>query len=81
MTTNKANKDADANSTQHIESEGGTIALKSSHSDGEKSANFSYSVNYADGGLDQTLAVSGSSKVGKWTATGAVDYNIGYPML
>ena len=32
MTTNKANKDEDANSTQHVESEGGTIALKSSHS-------------------------------------------------
>ena len=78
MTTNKANKDDDANSTQHVESEGGTIALKSSHSDGDKSASLSFSVNYADGGLDQTLAVSGSNKVGKWTATGAVDYNLGF---
>jgi hypothetical protein len=52
--------------------------LKSSNSDGDKKATFSYSVDYADGGLDQVLSVSGSSKVGKWTTTGSVDYNIGF---
>jgi len=61
-----------------VGSEGGAITLKSSHSEGDKSATFSYSVDYADDGLDQTLSVSGSSKVGKWTTTGSVDYNIGF---
>ena len=77
QTTTKANADADAVSSMDVGSEGGAITLKSSHSDGDKSATFSYAVDYADGGLDQTLSVSGSSKVGKWTTTGSVDYNIG----
>jgi len=78
QTTTKANADADAVSSMDVGSEGGAITLKSSHSDGDKSATFSYSVDYADGGLDQVLSVSGSSKVGKWTTTGSVDYNIGW---
>jgi len=78
QTTTKANADADATSSMDVGSEGGAITLKSSHKDGDKSATFSYAVNYADGGLDQVLAVSGSSKVGKWTTTGSVDYNIGW---
>jgi len=76
--TVKPNKDEDAKSSMDVGSEGGAITLKSSHSDGDKSATFSYSVDYADGGLDQVLSVSGSSKVGKWTTTGSVDYNIGW---
>jgi len=76
--TVKPNKDEDAKSSMDVGSEGGAITLKSSHSEGDKSATFSYSVDYADGGLDQTLSVSGSSKVGKWTTTGSVDYNIGW---
>merc|ERR1711871_618874 len=71
-------KDADAVSSMDVGSEGGAITLKSSHSDGDKSATFSYAVDYADGGLDQVLSVSGSAKVGKWTTTGSVDYNIGW---
>ena len=78
QTTTKPSSDADAVSSMDVNSEGGAITLKSSNTDGDKSANFSYAVNYADGGLDQTLAVSGSSKVGKWTTTGSVDYNIGW---
>jgi len=78
QTTTKASADADATSSMDVGSEGGAITLKSSHKDGDKSANFSYAVNYDDGGLDQVLAVSGSSKVGKWTTTGSVDYNIGW---
>ena len=78
QTTTKTDKDADATSSMDVGSEGGAITLKSSHSEGDKSATFSYAVDYADGGLDQTLTVSGSSKVGKWTTTGSVDYNIGW---
>ena len=78
QTTTKANKDADAVSSMDVGSEGGAITLKSSHSDGDKSATFSYAVDYADGGLDQVLSVSGSAKVGKWTTTGSVDYNVGF---
>ena len=78
QTTTKANKDDDAVSSMDVGSEGGAITLKSSHSEGDKSATFSYSVDYADDGLDQVLSVSGSSKVGKWTTTGSVDYNIGW---
>jgi hypothetical protein len=78
QTTTKDSKDDDAISSMDVGSEGGAITLKSSHSDGDKSATFSYSVDYADGGLDQVLSVSGSSKVGKWTTTGSVDYNLGW---
>ena len=78
QTTTKPSSDADAVSSMDVNSEGGAITLKSAHTDGDKSATFSYAVNYADAGLDQTLAVSGSSKVGKWTTTGSVDYNIGW---
>jgi len=78
QTTTKDDKDADAVSSMDVGSEGGAITLKSSHSDGDKSATFSYSVDYADSGLDQVLSVSGSSKVGKWTTTGSVDYNLGW---
>ncbi len=78
QTTTKPSSDADAVSSMDVNSEGGAITLKSSNTDGDKSATFSYAVNYADAGLDQTLAVSGSSKVGKWTTTGSVDYNIGW---
>jgi predicted porin len=35
---------------------------------------FSYTVDW-DGDLDETLAVSGSSKVGDWTASGSVSYD------
>jgi len=78
QTTTKDNKDDDAVSSMDVGSEGGAITLKSSHSEGDKSATLSYSVNYADDGLDETLSVSGSAKVGKWTTTGSVDYDLGW---
>jgi len=78
QTTTTDNASADAKSSMDVGSEGGAITLKSSHSEGDKSATFKYAVDYADNGLDQVLSVSGSSKVGKWTTTGSVDYNIGF---
>ena len=55
-------------------SEGSSLKLASSHSDGNKSASLSYTIDW-DGNLDETIAVSGSQKVGNWTASGSVSYN------
>jgi len=55
-------------------SEGSSLKLASSHSDGNKSAALSYTIDW-DGNLDETIAVSGSQKVGNWTASGSVSYN------
>ena len=76
MTTVKANKDANALTGGGVSSDGGTITLSSSNSDGANSATLSYAVNWADSGLDETLSVSGSKKVGDWTGSGSVSYNL-----
>lgn len=76
MTTEKANKDANALTGGGVSSDGGTITLSSSNSDGANSTTLSYAVNWADGGLDETLSVSGSKKVGDWTGSGSVSYNL-----
>jgi hypothetical protein len=55
-------------------SEGGSLALKSSNTDGAKSVSLTYSLDW-DGNLDESLTVSGSNKVGDWTASGSVSYN------
>ena len=55
-------------------SEGSSLKLASSHSDGNKSASLSYTLDW-DGNLDETITVSGSQKVGNWTASGNVSYN------
>ena len=55
-------------------SEGSSLVLSSSHSDGPNSATLSYTIDW-DGNLDETIAVSGSKKVGEWTASGSVSYN------
>jgi len=59
-----------------VSDEGGGITLKSGHTDGAKSANLSYAVDWADGGLDEVLSVSGSSKVGDWTASAGTSFNL-----
>ena len=55
-------------------SEGSSLSLASSHSDGNRSASLSYTIDW-DGNLDETIEVSGSQKVGNWTASGSVSYN------
>ena len=55
-------------------SEGSSLKLASSHSDGKRSASLSYTIDW-DGNLDETIAVSGSQTVGNWTASGSVSYN------
>jgi len=56
-----------------VSSAGSSLTLKSSHTDGAKTASVTYVLDW-DGNLDETLTVSGSNKVGAWTASGSVAY-------
>ena len=56
-----------------VSSAGSSLTLKSSHTDGAKTASMSYVLDW-DGNLDETITVSGSNKVGAWTASGSVAY-------
>jgi len=67
---------ATAQSGGGVASDGGAITLSSSHTDGAKTASFSYALDW-DGNLDETVSMSGSNKVGDWTASGSVSYNRG----
>ena len=67
---------ATAGSGGGIGSDGGAITLSSSHTDGAKTASFSYALDW-DGNLDETVTISGSNKVGNWTASGDLSYNRG----
>jgi hypothetical protein len=79
QTTVKASKDSNALTGGGVSSEGGGITLSSSHTDGPKSVSMSYAVNWADAGLDETLSVSGSAKVGDWTASAGTSFNLDRP--
>ena len=57
-----------------VASDGGAITLSSSHTDGAKTASLSYALDW-DGNLDETVSMSGSNKVGDWTASGNLSYN------
>ena len=57
-----------------VSSAGSSLTLASSHTDGPNTASFTYVLDW-DGNLDETLTVSGSKKVGDWTASGAVSYS------
>ena len=70
ITTTQNNENANALSGGGVGSEGGGITLSSSHADGPNSSTLSYAVNWADSGLDETLSISGSRKVGDWTEIG-----------
>ena len=63
-------------SSSGFSSEGSGLTISSSNTDGANTATFSYTVDWDDD-LDETIAVSGSKKVGEWTASGAVSYNLG----
>jgi hypothetical protein len=76
QTTVKASSDSNALTGGGVASEGGGISLKSGHTDGAASANLTYAVNWADSGLDETLSVSGSKKVGDWTASAGTSFNL-----
>jgi hypothetical protein len=57
-----------------FDSEGSGLTLSSSHTDGPKTLTLSYALDY-DGNLDETITLSGSGKVGDWTASANVSYN------
>lgn len=57
-----------------ISSAGSSLTLASSHTDGAKTASLTYVLDW-DGNLDETISVSGSNKVGDWTASGSVSYS------
>ena len=72
QTTVKANTDSNALTGGGVSSEGGGITLSSSH----EGVSMSYAVDWADAGLDETLSVSGSAKVGDWTASAGTSFNL-----
>ncbi len=78
-TSTKSNSDADASSAgSGVSSTGSALTLKSANTDGDDTASFSYAADW-DGNLDQTITVTGSKKVGKWTGSANVSYNIDQP--
>ena len=79
QTTVKASKDSNALTGGGVSSEGGGITLSSSHTDGPKSVSMAYAVDWADAGLDETISVSGSAKVGDWTASAGTSFNLDRP--
>ena len=75
MTNTVSATGADANTAgSGFSSEGASLALTSSNTDGAKSVSVTYALDW-DGNLDESLTVSGSNKVGDWTASGNVSYN------
>ncbi|MDC0229409.1 hypothetical protein OAK48_00390 [Deltaproteobacteria bacterium] len=76
QTSVKANDDAtskEATIASGFSSAGASLTLASSHTDGANTTSFTYVLDN-DGNLDETLTVSGSRKVGEWTASGSVAY-------
>ena len=78
-TSTKASKDADAIGSGGVSSDVGAITLSSTNADGANTSTLSYAVDWADGGLDETLSISGSRKVGDWTASAGASYNLDRP--
>ena len=77
QTSTKANGLADtkeATTGTGFSSAGSGLTLASSHTDGPNTASLTYVLDW-DGNLDETLSVSGSNKVGDWTASGSVSYS------
>ncbi|MDE0905958.1 MAG: hypothetical protein OSB18_01015, partial [SAR324 cluster bacterium] len=76
----KSAKDSSADtvtaSSSVFQGDSGGISLKSSHADGDNTVAMTYSVDYdtetdadAGTGIETTLTLAGSTKVGNWTAS------------
>ena len=76
ITTTKADKDTDAVGSGGVSSDVGAITLSSTNADGANTSTLSYAVDWADSGLDETLSISGSRKVGDWTGSAGASYNL-----
>lgn len=82
--TEKDNASATATTAADFSSASGGISLKSSHTDGDKTLGLTYKVDVdtdgdtlgGDRGLDQTLSLAGSVKVGKWTASATASQSL-----
>ena len=59
-------------------SSAGGVTVSSSHSDGPNSATFSYTADWNgdDGNFDEYVKVSGTKKVGNWTASSSTTQHI-----
>ena len=69
--TSVAYPTGDGTSSMNTTSSAGGITVSSSHTDGANSATFSYTADYNSdaGNFDEYVTVSGSKKVGNWTAS------------
>jgi len=83
VSTKDSNFDNITNSTSVFQGDSGSISLKSSHTDGDDTVAMTYSVDYdtdTDGdaglGIETTLSLAGSTKVGNWTASGTATQSI-----
>ena len=63
--------EGDSTTTANFTSSAGGVTVSSSNSDGANSATFSYTADWNgdDGNFDEYVSVSGSKKVGNWTAS------------
>ena len=70
--------EGDATTTANFTSSAGGVTVSSSNSDGANSATFSYTADWNgdDGNFDESVSVSGSKKVGNWTASSATTQHI-----
>ena len=71
QTTKAATAGAEAITSANFSSSSGGVTVSSSNSDGANSATFSYTADWNgdDGNFDEYVKVSGSKKVGNWTAS------------
>jgi hypothetical protein len=62
----------DATTTANFEGSSGGVSIMSSHADGDNTLTLKYTIDYDGdaGGLDETISLSASTKVGNWTTTG-----------
>jgi len=84
QSTTKASANADAVTSANFSSGSGGISLMSNHADGDKTLGLKYTADVdtdgdtlgTDTGLDQTLSLAGSVKVGKWTASATASQSL-----
>jgi hypothetical protein len=70
--------EGDATTTANFSSSSGGVTVSSSNSDGANSATFSYTADWNGdaGNFDESVSVSGSKKVGNWTASSSTTQHI-----
>ena len=78
QTTNSGADGAKAITSANFSSSAGGVTVSSSNSDGANSATFSYTADWNGdaGNFDEYVSVSGSKKVGNWTASSGTTQHI-----